>query len=196
MNLNNLALLVSAVRATQYPQTILCETAFVGRSNVGKSTLINKLLNRKSFARVSGTPGKTATINFYAVDDALIFVDLPGYGYAKVSRKEKEKWGLMIEEYLYTRHQLTHIYQLLDARRVPTDDDAAMLDWIKRSNKSFAVVCTKMDKLKKSEREGNLQKIRETLRLKASDVLIPFSGETGEGRDALWDDILSHSMKL
>ncbi len=186
INLNNVKLVVSAVSKAQYPVGNLPEIALAGRSNVGKSSLINSLLNRKSFARVSGTPGKTATINFYNVDDKLYLVDLPGYGYAQVSATEKQKWAKMINEYLESREQLTQVISLVDSRHKPTKDDVTMYDWIIQSGYSGSIVATKADKLKATERKENPRRILEALE---ADELLLYSAKTHEGRDELWEKI-------
>ena len=183
MNLNNVELMLSAVSKRQYPNTDLPEIAFAGRSNVGKSSLINKLLNRKKLARVSAQPGKTATINFYDIDKTLIFVDLPGYGFAKVSKQEKEKWGKMIEEYLNEREQLIQVILLVDMRHKPTNDDIMMYNWIVESGFEPIVIATKKDKVKPSQRESALKLIKDTLNI---DEVIPFSSEKGDGVDEVW----------
>ena len=182
MNLNNVKLVVSAVNPSQYPNKNYPEIAFVGRSNVGKSSLINKILNRKNFARVSSKPGKTATINFYDIDSSVYLVDLPGYGYAKVSKQEKLKWAEMIETYLESRKNLKNIIILVDSRHLPSEDDMVMLNWIKYFNKNYYVVATKTDKNKKSELEEKLRQIREVLKID-DHRFIPFSSITGEGRE-------------
>ena len=176
-------LVTTAVKYEQYPPTDLPEIALVGRSNVGKSSLINCLANRKNMARTSSTPGKTATINFYDFGGKFRIVDLPGYGYAKVSQKEREKWGGMIENYLSRRENLVLVIQLVDARHKPTIDDKTMFDWIKTYNYEPFVVATKLDKLKKSQVEGNLTTIYEELQLNEESVLIPFSAENRKGRE-------------
>ena len=176
--------MLSAVSKRQYPNTDLPEIAFAGRSNVGKSSLINKLLNRKKLARVSAQPGKTATINFYDIDKKLIFVDLPGYGFAKVSKQEKEKWGKMIEEYLNEREQLIQVVLLVDMRHKPTKDDVMMFDWVVESGFEPVVIATKKDKVKPSQREDALKLIKDTLGI---DDVIPFSSEKGDGVDEVWD---------
>ncbi len=183
MNLNNVNLMLSGVSNMQYPDTNLPEIAFAGRSNVGKSSLINKLLNRKKLARVSAQPGKTATINFYDIDKTLIFVDLPGYGFAKVSKQEKEKWGRMIEEYLNEREQLIQVVLLVDMRHNPTNDDVMMFNWIVESGFEPVVIATKKDKVKPSQREDALNLIKATLGI---DDVIPFSSEKGDGVDEVW----------
>lgn len=175
----------TAVTKKQYPAGDIPEIALVGRSNVGKSSLINCVLNRKKLARTSSTPGKTATINFYRVEDKFRFVDLPGYGYAKVSKAEKEKWARMIETYLSERENLRAIIQLVDARHKPTAEDKTMNDWIRRCGYYPYTVATKLDKLKKSETEKNLTVIYEELSLDEDAVLIPFSAENKTGREEI-----------
>lgn len=187
MNTNNVSLTVSAVRKNQYPTGGLREFAFAGRSNVGKSSLINKLLNRKSMARVSSTPGKTATINFYNIDDVIHLVDLPGYGYAQRSKEETAKWGRMMEEYLATREELVQTILLVDSRHKPTKDDLMMLDWIRHYHDRAIVIATKIDKLKKSQIESNLELIWNTLELGEEDILVPFSIKDDEGKITVWD---------
>lgn len=190
MNIHNVNLTVSAVGEKQYPKTQMPEIAFVGRSNVGKSSMINKLLNRKSLARVSQTPGKTVTINFYNIDDTVHLVDLPGYGYAARSQGEIKKWGAMIENYLKDRDQLIKTVLLVDSRHKPTKDDCTMIDWIRAYDDSgVVVVATKTDKLKKSQIEDNLELIWETLELGEDDVLVPFSTKGDEGKITVWDII-------
>lgn len=189
MNIHNVSLTVSAVRKNQYPTTGYMEFAFAGRSNVGKSSLINKLLNRKSLARVSGTPGKTATINFYNIDDTIYLVDLPGYGYAQRSKQETEKWGRMMEDYLANRAPLVQTILLADSRHKPTKDDIQMAEWIRHYHDRLIVVATKTDKLKKSEMESNFALIWETLEMGEDDILVPFSIKDDEGKYTVWDMI-------
>ena len=188
MNLHNAEITVSAVKKEQYPKKMLSEFAFAGRSNVGKSSLINKLLGRKSLARVSASPGKTVTINFYNIDDAIFLVDLPGYGYAKRSREEIQKWGSMIEDYLNGRKQLKKVILLVDSRHAPTTDDKMMLEWIRTSQEGGAVViATKTDKLNKRELKENLKMLEEELELNEKDLLIPFSTKNDDGKTAVWE---------
>ncbi|MCI8519961.1 MAG: YihA family ribosome biogenesis GTP-binding protein [Clostridia bacterium] len=189
MNIHNVSLTISAVRPNQYPTTGYMEFAFAGRSNVGKSSLINKLLNRKSLARVSGTPGKTATINFYNIDDTIYLVDLPGYGYAQRSKTEIEKWGKMMEDYLSSREPLVQTILLVDSRHKPTKDDITMAEWIRHYHDRLIVVATKTDKLKKSETEKNFALIWETLEMGEDDILVPFSVKDDEGKYTVWDMI-------
>ncbi len=198
MEFIDIKLLMTAVKPQQYPDESLPEIALVGRSNVGKSSLINCLANRKNIARTSSTPGKTATINFYEIAGKYRIVDLPGYGYAKVSKQEKEKWGDMIEGYLSNRQSLVQVIQLVDARHKPTADDKMMFDWIKSYNYEPLVVATKIDKLKKSQVEGNLTAIYEDLQLTEESVLIPFSSENRQGREQvieLIDYILEYNKQ-
>ena len=184
MNLHNAEFIISAVSDKQYPIGDLPEVAMVGRSNVGKSSLINKILNRKNFARVSSKPGKTTTINFYSIDKKLMLVDLPGYGYAKVSKKEKEKWGSMIEFYLQSRDCMKAIFLLVDSRHEPSEDDVIMLKWIRAYSKDFYVVATKSDKLKPSQKQQSLDIIKKIM-IVDDEHFIPFSAETGEGKDRI-----------
>ncbi len=189
MNTNKVSLTISAVRPEQYPKGGLPEFAFAGRSNVGKSSMINKLLNRKSLARVSGTPGKTITINFYNIDDTIHLVDLPGYGYAKRSKEDIKKWGNMMEDYLRDREELVQTILLVDARHNPTEDDILMADWIRHYHERVIVIATKMDKLKKREIEPNLERIWNTLSLGEEDILVPFTINDDEGKFTVWDMI-------
>ncbi len=189
MNLHNASIKVSAVNPKQYPADGYPEFAFAGRSNVGKSSLINKLLNRKSLARVSSTPGKTATINFYNIDDTIYLVDLPGYGYAQRSKTEKEKWGKMMEDYLAEREQLVQTILLVDSRHKPTADDIMMAQWIRHYHDRLIAVATKTDKLKKREIETNLELIYDTLEMTEDDILVPFSTAGDEGKFTVWDMI-------
>lgn len=189
MNLHNAEFLTSAVKPNQYPKDGRMEFAFAGRSNVGKSSLINKLLNRKSLARVSGTPGKTITINFYDIDGTIYLVDLPGYGYAKRSKTDIEKWGNMMESYLANRKELVQTILLVDSRHKPTKDDVQMAEWIRHYHDRLIVVATKTDKLKKSEFEPNFELIWSTLNMGEDDILVPFSTKDDEGKITVWDMI-------
>lgn len=187
MNIHNVSLTISAVSPKQYPDTAFPDIAFAGRSNVGKSSFINKMLNRNNLARTSSKPGKTATINFYNIDDSLNFVDLPGYGYAKVSKDEKKKWGNMIETYLDTRETLTCTVLLVDARHKPTNDDIVMLNYIRERHGFAFVVATKCDKIPKTKLNDHLDEIYYTLELEDDDIMMPFSAETGIGREDIWE---------
>lgn len=180
--------LTTAVKPDQYPDTFVPEIAFVGRSNVGKSSLINCLTNRTKLARTSSSPGKTATINFYEIKKSFRLVDLPGYGYAKVSKAEQERWVKMIDTYLSDRYNLVQVIQLVDARHKPTKDDITMINWIKSFGYKPIVIATKIDKLKKSQIEGNLTEIYNSLGLDDNSILFPFSSQTREGKD----DILEY----
>ncbi|MBO4898582.1 MAG: YihA family ribosome biogenesis GTP-binding protein [Clostridia bacterium] len=181
MNYNNAEITISAVSPAQYPATTVPEIALAGRSNVGKSSFINKFLNRKSLARTSSKPGKTATLNFYNIDNSFFFVDLPGYGYAEVSKAEREKWAKMINLYLTTRAQLITTFLILDARHKPTKDDIAMYEWIKARHGYVNIIVTKLDKLKKSKIDENIELIKKTLNFGENDVLLPFSAQSGIG---------------
>ncbi len=187
INPNKATFLISAVSKEQYPLEHLPEVAFAGRSNVGKSSFINRLLNRKNLAHTGSRPGKTATLNFYNIDDALIFVDLPGYGYAEVSKAEKDKWGRMIEQYLFTRKELATTFLLVDMRHAPTADDRTMYEFIKSRQEGCVVIATKADKVKPSEREGQLCLISDTLKMDNADLLLPFSAQTGLGASEVWE---------
>ncbi len=180
---------LTAFKPEQYPNHNLPEIALVGRSNVGKSSLINVLVNRKNLARESATPGKTRGLNFYQIDHRLYFVDLPGYGYAKVSKAEKEFWGRMIETYLHTRNQLELIIMLVDIRHTPSADDQTMYQWLTDQHKPNVVVATKLDKISRNQAHQRLQDIRKTLELNEGVPLIPFSAETKQGRNEIWERI-------
>lgn len=184
--------IISAVKSSQYPEGDLPEIAFVGRSNVGKSSLINSLLNRKKLVKVSSNPGKTRTINFFMVNGEIMFVDLPGYGYAAVSREEKKKWAPMIEDYLTKRNNLKSVVLLVDIRHKPTEDDKMMYDFIKHYKDKVIVVATKLDKISKNSLNKNLLLIEKTLKIDNNDVLIPYSSENHKGREALWEEIIKN----
>lgn len=169
------------------PDNTLPEIAFAGKSNVGKSSLINALMNRKSYARISATPGKTQTINFYNINEELYLVDLPGYGYAKVSEKEKERWGKMIERYLHQSKQLKAVFLLIDIRHDPSGNDKMMYQWIVDQGYQPIIIATKLDKIKRSQTQKQLKAIRIGLNVLPGTVMIPFSSETKQGRDELWD---------
>lgn len=193
INFQNAEFEKSAVSKEQYPKSDMLEFAFAGRSNVGKSSMINKVLNRKSLARVSGTPGKTITINFYNIDKKIYLVDLPGYGYAKRSKEEVAKWGNMMEDYLANREQLVQTMLLVDSRHTPTAQDIQMAEWIRHYHDRLVVIATKMDKLKKSEIDDRLNDIADTLELTEEDILIPFSTNSDEGKELVID--LLHLMR-
>lgn len=182
--------LISAVSKSQYPKENLPEIAFAGRSNVGKSSLINSLLNRKKLVKVSSNPGKTRTINFFMINEELILVDLPGYGYAAVSKGEKLKWASMIEEYLINRENLKSVVLLVDIRHKPTSDDKMMYDFIKHYRGRVIIAATKRDKISNNALSKNIKIIKETLGTDEKDVIIPYSSETHSGREELWEEIV------
>ncbi len=163
------------------------EVAFAGKSNVGKSSLINALMNRKALARTSSQPGKTQTINFYHINSAIYYVDLPGYGYAKASASEKEKWGTMVEHYLHTSRKLKAVFLLIDIRHAPSANDKMMYDWIAHQGFAPIIIATKLDKIKRSQLQKNLKIIREGLGIKQETLIIPFSAETKQGREEIWE---------
>ena len=171
---------------SKIPDNQLPEIAFAGKSNVGKSSLINALMNRKSLARTSSQPGKTQTINFYNINHAMYLVDLPGYGYAKVSESERAKWGKMIENYLHTSKQLKAVFLLVDIRHTPGANDKTMYDWIVYQGYRPIIIATKLDKLKRSQVQKALKEVRTGLGLKPDDIVIPFSAQTKQGRDEIW----------
>ena len=192
MNVNNVALETVCGITSTLPENALPEFAFAGKSNVGKSSLINAMINRKALARTSSQPGKTQTINFYNIEEQLYFVDLPGYGYAKVSQAEKDRWSRLMEDYFAAQRIDLGVF-IVDARHAPTKNDIIMANWFLESGCPFVVVANKLDKLKKSEIEPNMQTIRVDLGLSDSCPVIPFSAETGIGRDELVRVILSVS---
>ena len=174
---------------SKLPENVLPEIAFAGKSNVGKSSLINGLMNRKSFARISATPGKTQTINFYNINQELYLVDLPGYGYAKVSEQEKQKWGKMIERYLHSSKQLRAVFLLIDIRHDPSANDRQMYEWIVHNGYDPIIVATKLDKINRSQVQKHLKMIRTGLNIKPGTVVIPFSAVTKQGRDEIWEQM-------
>lgn len=184
MNFQNVEFLISAASPKDFPANRLPEIAFAGKSNVGKSSVINRLLQRKNFARVGDKPGKTIHVNYFTLDRKCYLVDLPGYGFAKVSQSEKERWGKLMEDYFAANH-ITLGILIVDYRHPPTNNDITMARWFLDSGCPFAVVANKMDKLKKSELEPNLNLIRQDLELPDTCPVIPFSAEKGDGRDAL-----------
>lgn len=191
MNLHNAEFVISAASDRDFPRDGLPQIAFAGKSNVGKSSVINKLLLRKNLARVGEAPGKTTHINFFKIDGRAYFVDLPGYGYAKVSQKEKERWAGLIDGYFGASGLITLGIQIVDARHKPTALDVNMADWFLQTGCPFLVVANKLDKLRKSDIPGNLALIRETLGLREDCPVIPFSAEKGTGREELLGCILS-----
>lgn len=176
---------------SKLPENKMPEIAFAGKSNVGKSSLINGLLNRKSLARTSSQPGKTQTINFYNINDALYFVDLPGYGYAKVSKDVQEKWGVMIENYLQTSKQLKAVFLLIDIRHEPSANDKNMYEWVVYNGYDPIIIATKLDKIKRSQVQKQLKLIRQGLNVKPGTIILPFSAQTKQGRDEIWNTIES-----
>lgn len=190
LNINRAEFVRSAASSGQFIRSSVPAVVFAGKSNVGKSSVINRLLNRKNFARVGAAPGKTVHVNYFLIDGKLYFVDLPGYGFAKVSQSEKERWGRLMEEFFAEPELMSLGVLIVDARHKPTADDVTMGEWFKNSGRRFCVVANKLDKLKKSEIEGNLRLIRETLALPEEIPLIPFSAEKGNGREALMAEIL------
>ena len=172
---------------SKLPENTLPEIAFAGKSNVGKSSLINALMNRKSYARISATPGKTQTINFYNVNQEFYLVDLPGYGYAKVSEQEKQKWGQMVERYLHGSKQLRAVFLLIDIRHDPSANDKLMYDWIVSQGYHPIIIATKLDKIKRSQRDKQVRTIRQGLGLLPGSIVIPFSSVTKQGRDEIWE---------
>lgn len=190
MNFNNVEFLISAASPRNFPGNRLPEIAFAGKSNVGKSSVINRVLNRKNFARVGDKPGKTIHVNYFTVDKKCYFVDLPGYGFAKVSQSEKDRWAKLMEDY-FAADRIDLGVLIVDARHAPTNNDITMARWFLDSGCPFVVVANKLDKLKKSEIEPNLRVIREDLELPETCMLIPFSAEKGTGKDELVRIILS-----
>ena len=190
MNFQNVEFVKSAASAADFPKNRLPEIAFAGKSNVGKSSVINRLLQRKNFARVGDKPGKTVHVNYFLLDKKCYLVDLPGYGFAKVSQQEKERWGKLMDTY-FAAGRIDLGVLIVDYRHPPTNNDITMASWFIQTGCPFVVVANKMDKLKKSELEPNLRTIREDLELPESCPVIPFSAEKGEGRDALVRQILA-----
>lgn len=192
MNVNNVSLETVCGITSTLPENSLPEFAFAGKSNVGKSSLINALMNRKAFARTSSQPGKTQTINFYNIEEQLYFVDLPGYGYAKVSQTTKEKWGKMIEHYLRKSAQLKQVFLLIDIRHEPSANDKNMYEWIEYNGFEPIIIATKLDKINRSQVQKHLKMLRTGLGLKGNTKLIPFSAETKQGKDEIWEVIESY----
>jgi GTP-binding protein len=184
-------IVISAVKPEQYPETDLPEFALAGRSNVGKSSFINKMLNRKGLARISSKPGKTQTLNFYLINEILHFVDVPGYGYAKVSKTERAAWGKMIETYFTRREQLRAAVQIVDLRHPPSKDDVMMYEFLKHHDIPCIIIATKADKIPKGKWQKHLKVVRETLDVDKNDRMILFSSETGLGKDEAWSALKS-----
>ncbi|GIN90163.1 putative GTP-binding protein EngB [Siminovitchia terrae] len=194
MKVNNVEMVISAVKPDQYPDEGLPEFALAGRSNVGKSSFINKMINRKSLARTSSKPGKTQTLNFYKIEEMLYFVDVPGYGFAKVSKREREAWGQMIETYMTSRKELQAVMLIVDLRHPPTEDDVMMYDFLKYYDIPCVVIATKADKIPKGKWSKHSKITKEKLNLIPEDELIIFSSETGEGKETVWN-ILTKRFK-
>ncbi|QGH35204.1 YihA family ribosome biogenesis GTP-binding protein [Gracilibacillus salitolerans] len=192
MKVNKAEIVISAVSEKQYPTDRWPEIALAGRSNVGKSSFINKLINRKNLARTSSKPGKTQTLNFYNINDAFYFVDVPGYGYAKVSKKEREKWGKMMEEYFSLRDMLRLTVMIVDIRHKPSEDDVMMYDFLKYYEIPVLVIATKLDKIPKNKKATHIKRVIDTLELDPDDSVIPFSAETSEGKEDVWSYLLNY----
>ncbi|MCE4044755.1 ribosome biogenesis GTP-binding protein YihA/YsxC [Lysinibacillus fusiformis] len=189
MKVHNVEMVISAVKPDQYPEDGLPEFALAGRSNVGKSSFINRMIGRKALARISSKPGKTQTLNFYKIEEQLFFVDVPGYGYAKVSKTEREAWGKMIERYFTGRQELKAVVQIIDLRHPPTADDRMMYDFLKHYNIPCIVIATKADKIPKGKWDKHKKIVKETLEMEKNDPLIVFSSETGLGFEEAWRTI-------
>lgn len=192
MKINEIELIISAVRESQYPTDIKPEFLLVGRSNVGKSTFINAIINRKNYARTSATPGKTETLNFYKINDEFYLVDAPGYGFAKVRNSLKKKFGLIIENYLKSRDNLQMVFLLIDFRHKPTEDDILMYNYLKYYNIPVTIICTKVDKVSKNSIEKNKNIITKELNIKDNDNLILFSGVTKLGKESVYEEIAKY----
>ncbi|MCG1802392.1 ribosome biogenesis GTP-binding protein YihA/YsxC [Staphylococcus epidermidis] len=189
INFNNINLIISAVKKAQYPDTGLTEVALSGRSNVGKSTFINSMIGRKNMARTSQQPGKTQTLNFYNIDEQLIFVDVPGYGYAKVSKVQREKFGKMIEEYIAQRENLKLVIQLVDLRHQPTEDDVLMYNYLKHFDIPTLVICTKEDKIAKGKVQKHIKRIKDKLELESGDNIKSYSSIKNSKQQEIWNFI-------
>ena len=190
INVNKAEFIKSAASPKQFIRSSIPSVVFAGKSNVGKSSVINRLLNRKNFARVGAQPGKTIHVNYFYIDEKVYFVDLPGYGYARVSQSERERWGKLMQDFFAQEGLIDLGVMIVDARHKPTADDVTMAEWVKNSGCRLVVVANKLDKLKKSEVEPNMALIRETLSLPEETVLIPFYAEKGQGREALMTEVL------
>lgn len=186
MKVNKAEIVTSAVHPSQYPKDNFPEIALAGRSNVGKSSFINKLLGRKNLVRTSSKPGKTRTLNFYNINDQFYFVDVPGYGYAKVSKSEREKWGRMMEEYFETREQLRAVVLIVDSRHKPTQEDIQMFEYVTYLNIPLIIVTTKVDKLSKNKMNKHIHEIKNTFQAEENIPIIPFSAITGLNKDKVW----------
>ncbi|MGL5692676.1 MAG: ribosome biogenesis GTP-binding protein YihA/YsxC [Peptostreptococcaceae bacterium] len=191
MKIRNTEMVVSAVNRDQYPTEGLPEIALVGRSNVGKSSTINTLLNRRNFARTSQTPGKTRTINFFLINNEFYFVDLPGYGYAKIAKSEKDKWGVIMERYLQDRGDLCAIFLLVDIRHEPTNDDVMMYEWIKHFGYNCVVIATKSDKISRGQYQKHFSIIRKKLQMDKDEKIIPISSLKKTGVEEIWNEVIN-----
>lgn len=187
MIIKNVSLETVCGVTSKLPDNLNPEVAFAGKSNVGKSSLINALMNRKALARTSAQPGKTQTINFYHVNDAIYFVDLPGYGYARANEEVKAKWGRMVENYLHRSRQLKCVFLLIDIRHDPSENDKIMYDWICKAGFMPVIIATKLDKIKRSQLQKQIKQIEAGLRVKAGTVVVPFSAETKQGREEIYE---------
>ncbi|WP_042275993.1 ribosome biogenesis GTP-binding protein YihA/YsxC [[Clostridium] dakarense] len=191
MKIRNAEITMSAVNKSQYPDEGIPEIALVGRSNVGKSSTVNTLLNRRNFARTSQTPGKTRTINFYLINNEFFFVDLPGYGYAKIAKSEKEKWGAIMERYLQERDELCAIFLLVDIRHEPTNDDVMMYEWIKHFGYNCVVIATKADKISRGQYQKHINIIRKKLQMDPNEKVLPISSLKKTGVEEIWNEIIN-----
>ncbi|WP_274362595.1 ribosome biogenesis GTP-binding protein YihA/YsxC [Paenibacillus thermotolerans] len=192
MKITSTEFVISAVKPEQYPDDALPEIALAGRSNVGKSSLINRLINRKNLARTSSQPGKTQTLNYYRINQMMYFVDLPGYGFAKVSKETRAQWGRMIENYLTKREELRAVLHLVDLRHPPTADDISMYEWLTHYELPVCVIATKADKIPKGKRAAHAKVIKQNLGMRPGDPFVMFSSEEGLGKDELWSIIQSY----
>ena len=195
MVIKNVNLEIVCGITSKIPDTAYNEVAFAGKSNVGKSSLINALMNRKALARTSAQPGKTQTINFYNINDAMYLVDLPGYGYAKASEEVKAKWGKMIENYLHTSKRLKAVFLLIDIRHDPSANDKLMYSWIVEQGFNPIIIATKLDKIKRSQVQKQIKAIRQGLNLLPGTIVIPFSSVTKQGRDEIWELVETEFME-
>lgn len=193
MTIKNVDLETVCGITSKLPENTLPEVAFAGKSNVGKSSLINGLMNRKSYARISATPGKTQTINYYNINQELYLVDLPGYGYAKVSEQEKQRWGKMVERYLHGSKQLKAVFLLVDIRHDPSANDKMMYDWIVSQGYYPIIIATKLDKIKRSQKDKQIKAVRNGLGLVPGTAVIPFSSVTKQGKDEIWE-LIEHCI--
>lgn len=192
MKVNHAEFIISAVKEEQYPTDGLVEFALAGRSNVGKSSFINKMIGRKNLARTSSKPGKTQTLNFYKINDAFYFVDVPGYGFARVSKSEREAWGRMIETYLGQREPLKMVLLIVDLRHAPSKDDQLMYEWLKHYDIPTMIVATKADKIPKGKHQKHVKIVKETLQVDKNDTVVLFSSETGLGKEEAWKQLSAY----